>query len=43
MEIGPETLNEETLYEVHVTVEDGGSFDLCDEEKKITISAVTGR
>ena len=39
----PETLNEETLYEVHVTVEDGGSFDLCDEEKKITISAVTGR
>lgn len=39
----PETLNEETLYEVHVTVEDGGSFDLCDGEKKITISAVTGR
>ena len=36
----PETLDADTLYEVHMTVEDGGAFDLASEEKEITVSAV---
>ena len=38
----PETLSEDVLYEVHVTVEDGGAFDLSDTEKEIKVSAVLG-
>ena len=38
----PETLSEDVLYEVHVTVEDGGAFDLSDAEKEIKVSAVLG-
>ena len=30
------------LYEVHMTVEDGGDFDLSETEKEIKISAVLG-
>ena len=36
----PENLDADTLYEVHMTVEDGGAFDLASEEKEITVSAV---
>ena len=39
----PETLLADTLYEVHVTVADGGSFDLDEKEREITVSAVLGR
>ena len=38
----PNTLNGEELYEVHVTVEDNGAFDLSETEKEIKISAVLG-
>ena len=38
----PDTLSEDVLYEVHVTVEDGGDFDLSETEKEIKISAVLG-
>lgn len=38
----PDTLNGEELYEVHVTVEDNGAFDLSETEKEIKISAVLG-
>lgn len=38
----PEKLSEDTLYEVHVTVEDGGSLDLSDTEKEIKIAVVLG-
>ena len=31
------------LYEVYVTVEDGGNFDLDEKEREITVSAVLGR
>ena len=33
---------EDVLYEVHMTVEDGGDFDLSETEKEIKISAVLG-
>ena len=38
----PEALSGDTLYEVHMTVEDSGSFDLSDTEKEIQVSAVLG-
>ena len=38
----PDILSEDVLYEVHMTVEDGGDFDLSETEKEIKISAVLG-
>ena len=38
----PDTLSEGVLYEVHMTVEDGGDFDLSETEKEIKMSAVLG-
>ena len=38
----PDPLSEDVLYEVHMTVEDGGDFDLSETEKEIKISAVLG-
>ena len=38
----PDTLSEDVLYEVHMTVEDCGDFDLSETEKEIKISAVLG-
>ena len=38
----PDTLSEDVLYEVRMTVEDGGDFDLSETEKEIKISAVLG-
>ena len=38
----PDKLTEDTLYEVHVMVEDGGEFDLSDTEKEIKIAVVLG-
>ena len=38
----PDTLSEMELYEVRVTVEDGGALDLSDIEKEIKISVVLG-
>ena len=38
----PDTLTEDVLYEVHMTVEDSGDFDLSETEKEIKISAVLG-
>ena len=38
----PDTLTEDVLYEVHMTVEDGGDFDLSETEKEIKMSAVLG-
>ena len=38
----PDTLSEDVLSEVHMTVEDGGDFDLSETEKEIKISAVLG-
>ena len=38
----PDMLTEDVLYEVHMTVEDGGDFDLSETEKEIKISAVLG-
>ena len=38
----PDTLTEDVLYEVHMTVEDGGDFYLSETEKEIKISAVLG-
>ena len=39
----PDTLSDDTLYEVHFTVQDNGDFDLSENEKEITISAVLAR
>ena len=39
----PDTLSEDVLYEVHVTVEDGGAFDLSDTEKEIKASVILGK
>ena len=36
----PDTLSEDVLYEIHVLVQDGGTFDLCETEKEIKISVV---
>ena len=38
----PDTLSEDVLYEVHMTVEDSGDFDLSETEKEIKMSAVLG-
>ena len=38
----PDTLSEDVLYEVYMTMEDGGDFDLSETEKEIKISAVLG-
>ena len=38
----PETLSENELYEVYMTVEDGGTMDLSETEKEIKISAILG-
>lgn len=38
----PEALSGDTLYEVHMTVEDSDSFDLSETEKEIQVSAVLG-
>ena len=38
----PDQLSPDTLYEVHMTVEDSGAFDLSETEKEIQISAVLG-
>lgn len=38
----PDTLSEDVLYEIHMTVEDSGDFDLSETEKEIKISAVLG-
>ncbi len=38
----PDMLSEDVLYEVHMTVEDGGDFDLSETEKEIKISVVLG-
>ena len=39
----PDTLEADTLYEVRMTVEDGGSFDLDEAEKEIQLSAVLAK
>lgn len=39
----PTTLSTDTLYEIHVLVEDNGTYDLSTTEKEITISVVLGR
>lgn len=39
----PTTLSADTLYEIHVEVEDNGSYDLSTKEKEITISVVLGK
>ena len=39
----PDTLSDDTLYEVHFTVQDNGDFDLSENEKEIMISAVLAR
>lgn len=36
----PDTLSEDVLYEIHVLVQDGGTFDLSETEKEIKISVV---
>lgn len=38
----PDMLSEDVLYEVYMTMEDGGDFDLSETEKEIKISAVLG-
>ena len=38
----PETLSENELYEVYMTVEEGGTMDLSETEKEIKISAILG-
>ena len=39
----PDKLSEDTLYEIHIVVEDDGAFDLSDTEKEIKISVVLGK
>ena len=39
----PDTLSADTLYEVHVIVEDNGAFDLNGVEKEITVSVVLSK
>lgn len=38
----PDTLSEDVLYEIHISVQDGGDFDLSEneDEKEIKISVV---
>lgn len=39
----PAKLSENTLYEVHIRVEDGGAYDLSGNEKEIKTSVVLGK
>ena len=39
----PDTLAEDVLYEIHVLVQDGGTFDLSENEKEIKVSVVTAQ
>ncbi len=39
----PETLDADTLYEIHMTVQDDGKFDLSETAKEIKISVVLGK
>ena len=39
----PDTLSEDVLYEIHVLVQDGGTFDLNENEKEIKVSVVTAQ
>ncbi|MGN0307860.1 MAG: hypothetical protein ACI4DN_06565 [Lachnospiraceae bacterium] len=39
----PTTLSTDTLYEIHVAVEDNGAYDLSTKEKEITISVALGK
>ena len=39
----PDTLSEDVLYEIHVLVQDGGTFDLSENEKEIKVSVVTAK
>ena len=39
----PETLSEDVLYEIHVLVQDGGTFDLSENEKEIKVSVVAAQ
>ena len=39
----PAKLSENTLYEVHIRVEDGGAYDLSGNEKEIKVSVVLGK
>lgn len=37
------TLSDGTLYELRVSVADGGAFDLSETEKEISVSVVLGK
>ena len=39
----PDTLSEDVLYEIHVLLQDGGTFDLSENEKEIKVSVVTAQ
>ena len=39
----PDTLSEDVLYEIHVLVQDGGTFDLSENEKEIKVSVVAAQ
>lgn len=39
----PDTLAEDVLYEIHVLVQDGGTFDLSENEKEIKVSVVAAQ
>ncbi len=39
----PDTLSEDVLYEIHVLVQDGGTFDLSENENEIKVSVVTAQ
>lgn len=39
----PDTLSEDVLYEIHVLVQDGGTFDLSEKEKEIKVSVVAAQ
>lgn len=38
-----DTLSEDVLYEIHVLVQDGGTFDLSENEKEIKVSVVAAQ
>ena len=39
----PDTLSEDVLYEIHVLVQDDGTFDLSENEKEIKVSVVAAQ
>ena len=43
MESAVDTLSDGTLYELRVSVADGGAFDLSETEKEIKISVVLAK